>query len=71
MTRRDPRVSLIAALGLAAVSIGLFACYQQYRDIRVVAGAEDDCNLFHGIYALADVEPGITDTQRPVCDVRL
>ena len=56
------QTAITAWLALAAISVPLYACVEQYRDIRIVAGAEDDCDYFHGAYALKDVEPGITDT---------
>lgn len=53
----EPSLSLIVALALAAALVPLYATYEQYRTVTIHAGEEDDCDLYHGAYALTEVTP--------------
>jgi hypothetical protein len=46
-------------LTCAATIVPAYAIMAQYQThaIKLVAGAEDDCNYYYGAYALSDVQP--------------
>ena len=48
-------MAVIVWLTIAAVAVPVWAITQQYHRIDIVMGAEDDCSLYHGAYALSEV----------------
>ena len=48
-------LAVIFWLTVGAIAVPVWAIAQQYHRIDIVMGAEDDCSLYHGAYALSEV----------------